>query len=88
MYVVKFVSYIPLYRYIEVSNAAVYNAISQILNLGKIFCYGSSSIFNQDLFISLLEVIHFVWRSTNLLILFGIRKNCHSSVRNLYCAYL
>jgi hypothetical protein len=35
------------------------------------------------------EVIHYFLRSTNLLILFGIRKNCHSSGRNLFlCLFI
>jgi hypothetical protein len=29
------------------------------------------------------EVIHYVLRSTNLLILLGIRRNCHSNGKNL-----
>jgi len=29
------------------------------------------------------EVMHYVLKSTDLLILFGIRKSCHSTGRNL-----
>jgi hypothetical protein len=50
---------------------------------GKLKVYKSSNIDQIPAELLQAEVIRYVLRSTNLLIVFGMGKNCHSSGRNL-----